>query len=143
MEYVAYLHDLVSAYHEKLSEILSPNVAETFRGAAVDRIVKQLGLPQELIRSDYHQVIKSVAKDLGQQIEVTQIGNELVCEMICRYAHDVHPVLVSEKPQCPLASLVVGMARVKNPNARMVSNGLTGDGVKFRMRLEQTGQYNQ
>ena len=45
--YVAALHDMVTAYHDKLSEVLPPAEAERFRAATADRIMKNLTLKDD------------------------------------------------------------------------------------------------
>jgi len=44
--YVAALHDLVTAYHDKLSEVLPPAEVERFRAATADRIMKNMTMKE-------------------------------------------------------------------------------------------------
>src|SRR3989304_1729323 len=44
--YVAALHDLVTADHDKLSEVLPPAEVERFRAATADRIMKNLTMKE-------------------------------------------------------------------------------------------------
>lgn len=138
LEYVVLLHDLISAYHEKLSEVLSPTVAETFRGGAVDRIVSKLGLTKDKDGDSGNAAEKNVVETLrrwGTGIQIVEVGDQLICDISCPVARDVHPLLSSSHPQCPLATLVVGLVRSQMPHARIESSLLTENGVKFRINF--------
>jgi hypothetical protein len=129
--YVAVLHDLVTAYHDKLSEVLSPAEVEKFRVATADRILSNLDLKS----AGQAQVMQTVAKllsDWGLTLKVEEELGQLRCSIDCPYAHTVHP-LYATPTFCPISTLVLGAVRSKEPKARLASIQLTDEGTEFRI----------
>jgi lipase chaperone LimK len=69
VEYLAYMHDLISLYHEKLSQILSPTVAETFRDSVSDLIVKKLGITEDQVLG-----LEDGLRKWGVESQIVDIG---------------------------------------------------------------------
>jgi len=128
-EYLAFMHDLISAYHQKLTETLSPKVAETFRDIASDSIVKKLG-----IEAEQKNTLSDILSKWGIKSQVVTIGDDVQCHLECPYATIVHPLLTAEHPICPLSFMTLGVVRLRAPASQMIVNGINSDGAQLTVR---------
>jgi len=127
--YVAALHDLITAYHDKLSEVLPPAEVERFRAATADRIMKNLTLKDDTRGHAMGQVSQLLA-EWSLTLHTENNLGRLQCKIDCPYAHIVHP-LYATPTFCPISTLVLGAARSTEPEAKLASRQLTDEGTEF------------
>jgi hypothetical protein len=133
IEYVTLLHDLIAGYHDKLSESLSPVVAETCRGTLIDKLMKKMHMPGG---KDTLSVVKEMLTRWGFKLETVAVGDELRCKIECPFAANVHPLL-AHTMECPVAYVVLGAVRQEESGSRMIRNHLLPNGVDFSMKREK------
>jgi len=86
--YVAVLHDMVAAYHDKLAEFIPPAELERFRASVAERIVKNLTWKDD---EKWHEKVTELLADWGFTVKTENKFGGLQCKIDCPYAHIVHP----------------------------------------------------
>jgi hypothetical protein len=125
--YVAVLHDMVTAYHDKLSEVLPQAEVDQFRASIADRIMRNL-----VSKGDerWHEKVSELLEVWGLKLNTESKLGQLQCKIDCPYAHIVHP-LYANPTFCPISTLVLGAARSAQPKAKLTSIELTDEGTEF------------
>jgi len=78
--------------------------------------------------------VRHLLQSWGVESQFARVGQDIVCDLKCPYAHEIHPLLTAEHPVCPLAFMVLGVARITDKNLRLREDGLTEDGAKFTIK---------
>lgn len=125
--YLAALHDIISAYHQRLAEVTSPQVANQFLGNISDIAMSHLGLDKDK-DSEIESARKMMAK-LGMKLEMVKVGENTACKIECPFASKVHPLIVSKNPICPITILVLGAVRMTQGGVLITRMTLTDKGT--------------
>jgi hypothetical protein len=110
--YVAALHDVVAAYHQRLSEVTSPRVASQFLANVADMSMKYV--EGEGVAMD---AVKKRLTELGANLRMRTVNEGIECEIECPFASKVHPQIMSKIPVCPITVAVLGAVRTKQNGA--------------------------
>jgi hypothetical protein len=113
--YLAALHDIISAYHQRLSEVTSPQVANQFLGNISDIAMRHLGFDKD--KDSAEENARKMMATLGMKLETVKTGQNIDCKIECPFAEKVHPLLVSKNPICPITILVLGAVRLTDRGA--------------------------
>jgi hypothetical protein len=126
---MAALHDIIAAYHNRLAEVTSPQVATAFLANMSDLAMKHLGFD----KGDKTPLenTKSLLESLGMKLEIVKVGEELDFDLQCPFAKQVHPLIASKSPICPVTILILGAVRVKDRNS-----------IPSSIRLNETGTHS-
>ncbi len=136
IEYITLLHDLIAGYHDKLSESLSPVVAETCRVTLLDKLMKKMHMLGDVNASS---VVKEKLNGWGFKLETVRVGDELRCKIECPFAANIHPLLYHTM-ECPVAYVVLGAARQEESGSRMIRNQLLPNGSEFSIKRQKQGE---
>jgi hypothetical protein len=60
---------------------------------------------------------KALMARLGMKLELVKASEGFDCKIECPFADQVHPLMVSKNPICPIMILVLGAVRVNQRNA--------------------------
>jgi hypothetical protein len=90
--YLAFLHDVISAYHERLSEVTSPQVARELLANLADKEVRYLKLNEQ---ADPSLAVESFLKKMGMDHKVEKKGEVTTVSLACPNACTVHPRITS------------------------------------------------
>jgi len=127
MQYVAFLHDVIAAYHARLSEVTSPRVADHVLASMADKEAGYLGLDK--IESPT-QHVENFLRKLGMKFQTSKAGEQTTTKLDCPYASVIHPRLGSAHPICPACIMVLGAERMKDRKL-LVSCKLTPTGSEY------------
>ena len=127
-EYLAFLHDVIAAYHERLSEATSPEVARQVMAGIADKEARYLGINRDANPQDF---VSKFIERIGMRYRTFKVGDQDVNELECPYASIVHPRIRVSYPVCPVSILALGAARLANRNLLIASNHLTKTGAKY------------
>jgi len=117
-KYIATLHDLTGAYHERLIEVTSPQVAAQLLRNLADKAVQRFEIDRE--KPQPMKQAKELISSLGIDLRITQVGSSLVLDVSCPFAQTVHRLL-NIKPVCPIGLLVLGTMRIAERDATISS----------------------
>jgi hypothetical protein len=127
--YLAAMHDVIAAYHQHLSEVTSPRVANQFLANVSDMSMKYVEG-----RDSAMDAVKKRLMELGVNLTMRQmsedIRSEIQCEIECPFASKVHPLIVSKAPICPIAIAVLGAVRTKQSGALATKLELNEKGTR-------------
>jgi hypothetical protein len=126
--YIAFLHDVVSAYHERLSEVTSAQVATEFLANIADKEVRYLKLDKQ---ADRGFVIDSLLNRMGIHYKLEKTGEMTTISLSCPYASTVHPRINSTHPICPISILALGAERINDTRLIVTQNHLTRSGAEY------------
>jgi hypothetical protein len=126
--YLAALHDIISAYHQRLTEITSPQVANQFLGNMSDLAMKHLGF--DIGKSTPIESAQILMGNLGMKLDIVKVGDKFDCKLECPFAKQVHPHLASEHSICPVTILVLGALRVNERHLIPTKISLTETGTR-------------
>jgi len=127
--YIAILHDIIAAYHERLSQAASPDVAAHFLATIADKQVRYLGLDKD---SDPKKALETFLQNIGMKHQTFKIGDyKTVTRLECPYANVVHPRITAAHPICPISVLALATERITNKKLLIASNHLTPTGAEY------------
>jgi len=109
LTFLAMLHDIISTYHTRLCEVTSPRVANQFLAGIADKAILDLRLDNDDFSSIEN--VKKWLNRMGIKLTTVNIGEGTECKIECPFATQVHPLLVSKNPICPIAIIVLGVTR--------------------------------
>jgi hypothetical protein len=118
--YLAFLHDVISAYHERLSEVTSPQVARELLANLADKEVRYLKLNEQ---ADPSLAVESFLKKMGMDHKVEKKGEVTTVSLACPNACTVHPRITSPnlsnintRPRCTKNQQQPPAHHAKSPN---------------------------
>ena len=126
--YLAALHNLIYTYNEKLAEVTSRKVANTFLGIASDKLMLDLHVTHSEHAVD---TIREHIQEWGLKLETTEAGRHTSCEIECPFAPLVHPLIARKNPFCPVSLLLLGAKRLSDRDASIASMTLEENGCRF------------
>jgi len=106
---MAALHDIIAAYHERLSQVTSPQVANQFLATMSDLAMHHLGFDKQ---DDPMENAKKLMAMFGMKLTTVTVNDQAEFKIECPFAERVHPLIVSKNPVCPITILVLGAMRV-------------------------------
>jgi hypothetical protein len=128
ISYIGFLHDVIAAYHERLSLAASPKVAGQFLVSIADKEIRALGLDKG---ADPKQMLDSMLRNLGMKYQTFKVGDQVVSKLECPHATAVHPRISAMHPICPVSILALGTERIRNKTMVIASNHLTRNGAQY------------
>lgn len=126
--YLAFLHDVISVYHERLSEVTSPQVARELLANLADKEVRYLKLNEQ---ADPGLEVESFLKKMGMDHKVEKKGEVTTVSLACPNACTVHPRISSPHPICPISIFALGAQRISNNHLLIMQNHLTTTGAEY------------
>jgi len=126
--YLAFLHDVIAAYHERLSETTSPKVASLFLASIADKESRNLGLDKE---ANPKKNVERLLENLGMKYESVKIGETTVDKLVCPFANVVHQRISATHPICPISVLALAAERIPGKRMVIASNQLTDTGAEY------------
>jgi len=128
-DYLAFLHDELSENQSRLRQILGESQSKAIFSWNSDGLIR--AIPPG--RDSYSSVDAVVQKLKGWGMNVTyrQKGRAVEFEIDCPHAHQVHPLLTSKEPRCPLGEYILGAVRLEEPKSQLLHNSITEAGVKL------------
>jgi hypothetical protein len=128
--YLAALHDVVAAYHQRLSEVTSPRVANQFLANVADMSMKYVQSQDSVMNA-----VEERIRALGANLNVRETGEGIECDIECPFASKVHPRIMSKAPICPFAVAVLGAVRTKQSGALATKLELNEKGTRAIISL--------
>jgi hypothetical protein len=128
--YIAFLHDVISAYHQRLSDAASPKVAAQFLASIADKEMRYLGLDKD---ANPKEKLENMLQNMGMKYQTFRVGEQIVNKLECPFANVVHPRINSTNPICPVSILALGTERVGRKPMVIASNHLTRDGAEYKI----------
>jgi len=130
--YIAALHDIISAYHTRLSSVASPKVANQFLANIADMAMHYLGYDKNPAAA--MEKVKELMAKLGMEFTTVKVGGGFDCRIGCPFAEKVHPHLAAQYQICPTTLLVLGAIRLEDKNALPTKVTLTETGTVASIR---------
>lgn len=131
-DYLVFLHDQLAENQFKLKEALGDSPANALFCWSADKLVSTV--EGNKYAFDPLEGVLQKIRGWGMQVTKRDDGEVSRLEVKCPYAETVHPRLSTEHPKCPLGEYILGAVRLAGPKSVMVSNDLTGAGVKFQIK---------
>jgi hypothetical protein len=128
--YVGFLHDVIAAYHERLTEATSPQIAAHFLTFIADKEIRHLKLDND---PNPKKTIEYIIQSMGMKYQSIRVGEQTVSKLDCPYASVVHPRMSATNPICPVAILNLAAERVTNKRITMTKNQLTLEGAEYTL----------
>lgn len=116
VRYIAFMHDAIACYHQRLTQVVSPKVANLFLAQIADRAAVQLGLSKE---ADPKRAADAFLEALGMRFKTLKVGEKTVTHIACPYAAIVHPKLAGTTHLCPASIIELGAERLSD-NSKLI-----------------------
>ena len=130
-DYLTFLHDQLAENQFKLREVFGDSSADALFCWSADKLV--LTVEGNNYSFDPLEGVLQKIRGWGMKISRKDDGEVSQLEVKCPYAETVHPRLSTDHPKCPLGEYILGAVRLRESKSVMLSNDLTGDGVRFRI----------
>ena len=131
-DYLAALHEIVAAYHQRLTEVTSSKVANQLLANISDMVTKRLSSGEEPGMG--MRVVKDLMGKLGLELETVNVGDYVICKVSCPFASKIHPHLTTPNPVCPISILVLGAMRQTNKTQQITKTTFTETGSEFEVQ---------
>jgi len=128
-DYLAFLHDELSENQSRLRQILGESQSKAIFSWNSDGLIRTI--PPGRDSSNSLDGIVQKLRGWGMKVTYRQKGRAVEFEIDCPYADQIHPLLASKEPRCPLGEYILGAVRLEDPKSQLLHNSLTAAGVKL------------
>jgi len=118
VRYLAFLHDFIGMAHERLSQVLSPQAANTLLSGISERALEHFEISQDPKKAESD--VKLILTRLGMKINKVKVGNNMVTRLECPFASTMHEKMQKAVvPICPIGVLILAAERRSNKGVRL------------------------
>ena len=125
-DYLAFLHDELSENQARLKQILGESQSKAIFSWNADSLIRTI--PAGKNSSSIDALVQKL-KDWGMSVTYREKGRAIEFEIGCPFADNIHPLLASKEPRCPLGEYILGAIRLEEPRSQLAHNSLSKEGV--------------
>jgi len=137
--FVTGLHGVIAAYHHRLAQVTSQEVADQFLATMSDLAIKYQALDDGDARPMDN--ARNLLEKLGMKLSIIGVGEKIEANLQCPLAAQIHPQLASKAvPFCPTMVMVLGALRTDHRNFIVSKTTVTETGCQATFEVRRRPQ---